>query len=894
MAHTDVCFSILLLLLWGLGIEADTIHLCYMYYGPINDLGYTFTHNRARKELHERLQTEFPEARIISDYVENVATQNHTAVVDASVAKGCQIIIATSQTFADWAVTAARRHRNVTFAVRAAFLGNSTEPNLIVYGSKPYIGWYQAGIVAGSERQSCIAMLVSMHHLPLIVSSVNAFTMGIQSVLGSAERVHVMDLGTWFDETAERVAAAVFHKALKCDIVAHYTDSFQVMDYASANGQYGISMNNDASWYYGDSMLTSVQEEWMEVYHTVVRRFLKYGHDCGTTLFEDSVKLASLSPRAQGTTFKALRHVPHFGNFCPRSQGREVCLTDDDIRNMTTLHPGVVLHPRLSLETCGPRQGIRSVLDTNTKRLVHSCLVCPEAMFWDSQANECEPCADDSVWAECTRTMFPAYGIVLLVVLPTAVLCLALLGLYLFNRYKEGRVREAAHVAEVSQKLMKASQEADNVLNHSLKNHMADAVGLIDACLPPTGGPGPQPPDPECPQCAERQGQLRRARGRLQSGMEWCKNRLLLMRLMSEDYRPNYERVDLQRFAAGLLRGRELHVAPFEAAAVLLDAAVCRIILENAVNNALRHGHADHPVRLHVALRDRPGASAAAEKTLVFRVVNRADPQKPRVTPEFIARALEERGVQFHYDRVSDGLGLRHIFMAASILHMEASLTQEDETVTFKASARVQTVPAAEAVLSAPSKPDLVRLHKAVVVCYIDDSEVALMLVAKAIERRWAGSVVHQFGRQVIEVDEFMEVTLQQADIAILDQNIQFDKTCFYGTALSTQLLELGFAGLVCIRSANTSGEDIAAYKSCGAHFIIDKSVPVGSMVQQLEKAYLSHSSSHRVSGSSSNSYLSHSTSHRAPSNSSCSGGGGGQAILPGAISLHSHQSQPT
>ena len=861
MAHTDVYYSILLLLLWGLGIEGDIIHLCYMYYGPINDLGYTFTHNMARKELHERLQTEFPEARVISDYVENVAKQNHTAVVDASVAKGCQIIIATSQTFADWAVTAARRHWNVTFAVRAAFLGNSTEPNLIVYGSKPYVAWYRAGIVAGLERQSCVAMLVSMHDLPLIVSSVNAFTMGIQSVLGSAERVHVMDLGTWFDETAERVAAAVFHKALKCDIVAHYTDSFQAMDYASANGQYGISMNNDASWYYGDSVLTSVQEEWMGEYHTVVRRFLKYGHDCGTTLFEDSVKLASLSPRAQGATFKALRHAPHFGNFCSRSQGREVCLTDDDIRNMTTLHPGVVLHPRLSLEACGPRQGIRSVLDTDTKRLVHSCLVCPEATFWDSKTNECEPCASDSLWGECIRTTFPAYGIALLVVLPTAVLCLALLGLYLFNRYKEGRVREAAHVAEVSQKLMKASQEADNVLNHSLKNHMADAVGLIDACLPPAGGPGPQSPDPDCPQCAERQGQLRRARGRLQSGMEWCKNRLLLMRLMSEDYRPNYERVDLQRFAAGLLQGRELHVAPFEAAAVLLDEAVCRIILENAVKNALRHGHADHPVRLHMALHDLPGA---AEKMLVFRVVNRADPQKPRVTPEFIARALEEPVAQFHYDRVSDGLGLRHIFMAARILHMEASLTQEDKTVTFKASARVQTVPAGEA----PPEPDLVRLHKAVVVCYIDDNEVALMLVANAIKRRWAGSVVHQFGRHVIEADDFMEVTLQHADIAILDQNIQFDKTCFYGTALSMQLLEAGFAGLVCIRSANTSDEDIAAYKSCGAHCIIDKSVPVGSMVQQLEKAYLSHTSVHQASGSSSNSYLSHTSVHQASGSS--------------------------
>ena len=67
----------------------------------------------------------------------------------------------------------------------------------MVYGSKAFIGWHKAGIVAGSARKSCIAFLVSMHDNADIVSSVNAFTRGVQSVLGPDERVHVMDIGGW-------------------------------------------------------------------------------------------------------------------------------------------------------------------------------------------------------------------------------------------------------------------------------------------------------------------------------------------------------------------------------------------------------------------------------------------------------------------------------------------------------------------------------------------------------------------------------------------------------------------------------------------------------------------------------------------------------------------------
>ena len=83
------------------------------------------------------------------------------------------------------------------------------------------------------------------------------------------------------------------------------------------------------------------------------------------------------------------------------------------------------------------------------------------------------------------------------------------------------------------------------------------------------------------------------------------------------------------------------------------------------------------------------------------------------------------------------------------------------------------------------------------------------------------------FGRTAYEVrPEVWQDVVQQwgarPAVLILDQNIAFgDSECIYGTAICRRLRELGFTGVIAIRSGNDNESDKAKYKEAGATQIV-------------------------------------------------------------------------
>ena len=78
--------------------------------------------------------------------------------------------------------------------------------------------------------------------------------------------------------------------------------------------------------------------------------------------------------------------------------------------------------------------------------------------------------------------------------------------------------------------------------------------------------------------------------------MKWSKQRSLLTRLTAGKYVPTLTPVRLQTFMGALVQGRSVRLAPFsEEEEVLVDEPVYALVLENALSNATRHGHASNP-----------------------------------------------------------------------------------------------------------------------------------------------------------------------------------------------------------------------------------------------------------------------------------------------------------
>ena len=394
----------------------------------------------------------------------------------------------------------------------------------------------------------------------------------------------------------------------------------------------------------------------------------------------------------------------------------------------------------------------------------------------------------------------------------------------------ESRQRET-EALEAQLRHAQADVESNSILDHHLKNIMAEVKGSIETFL----------------EDRTADEHLHQALERLQSGIKWCKNRLVLIGEVSSEYVPQLTSVNLATLVQGLISGRQMPHVTFPDQSVWINENLCALMLENVIVNALRHGHPEGPaVSLHIDLQPEP---RTAEHTITFRVTNRADPAKPRITPEFCQQSCEGNHQQLRPGGLSDGLGLGHIFMIAERLGAVASLTQAEgeDTVVFEASMPVQVcddrrisvsstaVPEQPVPSAVQQRPWNLRFFCA------EDSALSRRLLNSNLKRYFEGSCVEMFGATKDDLEGFAEAALALADVVIVDQNMEYGATTVYGTNLLKQLTALGFRGLCCVRSASTSADDAALYTSSGAHLTLDKGLSFRDMALRLQDAYIKH-----------------------------------------------------
>ena len=447
-------------------------------------------------------------------------------------------------------------------------------------------------------------------------------------------------------------------------------------------------------------------------------------------------------------------------------------------------------------------------------------------------------------WILLTNCTLPIGGVVaivlsprLLVALPAFTIPLGALWMNVLHSVAqrkqflaESRQRET-ELLEAELRHARAYVESDSILNHHLKNIMAEVKGSIETFL----------------EDGTANELLHQALQRLQSGIKWCKNRLVLIRVFSIEYVPQLTSVNLATLVEGLTSGRQMPHVTFPGQSVWIDENLCALMLENVIVNALRHGHPEGPaVSLHIDLQPEP---RTAEHTMTLRVTNRGDPAKPRITPEFCRQASEGNHQGLRPGGLSDGLGLGHIFMIAERLGAVASLTQAegDDTVVFEASMPVQVcddhrtsvsttvVPVQPVPSVIQQRPWNLRFFCA------EDSALAQKLLDRNLRRFFQGSCVEMFGATKDDLEGFPEAAVALADVVIVDQHMEYGATTVYGTNLLKQLTALSFRGLCCIRSANTSAEDRALYTSSGAHLTLDKGLSFRDMALRLQNAYIEH-----------------------------------------------------
>src|ERR1700743_2771362 len=126
---------------------ADKLKVCFIYLGPIGDLGWTYQHELARQALVK----EFGD-KIETTYLENVPEgPDAERAIEQLVRAGNKLIFTTSFGYMDPTLKVAKKYPNVHFEHATGF---KRDKNMSTYSSRWYQGRYIQGQIAAKMSKS--------------------------------------------------------------------------------------------------------------------------------------------------------------------------------------------------------------------------------------------------------------------------------------------------------------------------------------------------------------------------------------------------------------------------------------------------------------------------------------------------------------------------------------------------------------------------------------------------------------------------------------------------------------------------------------------------------------------------------------------------------------------
>lgn len=176
----------------------ETIKACYIYVGPIGDVGWTNAHDRGRLYADEKYDW------LETAYAESVSEADVGRFVDRFILEeGCDVIFTTSFGFMDATLAAAERYPdNYFFHVS----GYKRAPNMGTLMADFYQIYYLTGLLAGAMTETNELGYVAAHPIPEVVRHINAFAIGAREVNPDIT-VDVRWLYAWYEPAKAREAA---------------------------------------------------------------------------------------------------------------------------------------------------------------------------------------------------------------------------------------------------------------------------------------------------------------------------------------------------------------------------------------------------------------------------------------------------------------------------------------------------------------------------------------------------------------------------------------------------------------------------------------------------------------------------------------------------------------
>jgi basic membrane protein A and related proteins len=247
--------------------QEDTLKACFIYVGPIGDIGWTNAHDVGRRYVDDKYSW------LETAYAESVPEADSERFIDRFVVEeNCDVVFTTSFGFMDPTFSAAQKYPdNYFFHVS----GYKRAPNMGTLMADFYQLYYLNGLMAGALTTSGKVGYVAAHPIPELVRHINAFTLGVREANPDAT-VEVSWIFEWYDPAKAREAAEALI-ANGVDVLAFTEDTATVVQVAeeyTAQGQpvYSFGHYNPMAQFGPNSMISGQLVDWGVLYEDILTK----------------------------------------------------------------------------------------------------------------------------------------------------------------------------------------------------------------------------------------------------------------------------------------------------------------------------------------------------------------------------------------------------------------------------------------------------------------------------------------------------------------------------------------------------------------------------------------------------------------------------------------------
>ena len=187
--------------------------------------------------------------------------QTSERTIERMARDGCNIVFTTSFGFMEPTLKVAAKFPDVKFEHAT---GYKTADNVGTYNAKFHEGRYVIGQIAAKMSKTGTAGYIVSFPIPEVVSGINAFMLGAQTV-NPDFKVKIVWANTWFDPAKEADAAKVL-LSQGVDIMVQHTDSTAPLQIAQEQGKFGFGQASDMIKFAPKSQLTAIVDNWAPHY----------------------------------------------------------------------------------------------------------------------------------------------------------------------------------------------------------------------------------------------------------------------------------------------------------------------------------------------------------------------------------------------------------------------------------------------------------------------------------------------------------------------------------------------------------------------------------------------------------------------------------------------------